>query len=320
MRKILTITQVTFKEMIRQPIFGVVLFLSSVLIYISPFFSMFTLLNSVKLVRDMGLATILLSDILIAAFCASGLVFRELENKTSLTVLSKPVSRFEFILGKFLGLGCGTMLAVMQMTLVLILTLRMGVLDTAADILDKPVLYFLNSILPASFLWAALLNYFFEKPFTSSLVITFFVLLALSFLAISVISPDFHLQSFAVGMELRLFKAGILIFLALNIVNAVALLGSIRLNMLANMLLCLSFFFMSMTVDYFFGKLAAENFFMRFLYLIMPNLQFFWIADAFLNNKIVSFYYMGVTFAYSIVCIVFVLILSWFSFSEKEVA
>jgi len=319
MRRILTITQVTFKEMIRQPIFGVVLFLSSVLIYISPFFSMFTLLNSVKLVRDMGLATILLANILIAAFCASGLVFRELENKTSIMVLSKPVSRIEFILGKFFGLGCGTLLAGAQLTVVLILTLRMGVLDTAADILDKPAVYSLNSIFLLSLVWAAVMNYFFEKPFTSSMVITFFLLLAVSFFLISFLNSEFHLQPFGTGMELRLFRAGALIFMAVNVVNAVAILGSIRLNMLANMLLCLLFFFVSMTADYFFGRFADANAVINFLYMVIPNLQFFWIADVFLNNKNISFYYMGVTFAYSITSILFVLILSWFSFSEKEV-
>jgi len=320
MQKLFTISQVTFKEMIRQPVYGIILVLGSIMIYVSPWLSMFTLLNSDKLVRDMGLATVLLSAVLIAAFLSSGLMFREMENKTTVTILSKPVYRLEFLLGKYFGLMAGIFLVVLQLTIVLVFTMRMGVPETVRVVLDRPVRYTLNTIGIFSFIWAVVLNYFFEKPFTSSLVKTMICLFVPAFLIISVFDSHFHLQSFGTGMELGLLKAGLLIFMAMSILTAIALLGSIRFNMLANLLFCISIFFMTMTCDYFFGRFANDNFVSQTVYWIIPNLQFFWVADAFLSHNTIPLKYLAVTSVYSCISVCFILILSWLSFSEKEVS
>jgi len=320
MRKILNIASVTFKEMIRQPIFSIMLILSGLTIYISPWFSMFTLLNSDKLVRDMGLATILLASILVAAFSSSGLVYREIENRIALTILSKPIHRLEFLLGKYFGLLGGIFVIVAQLTIILVLTMRMGVPETASMVLDKLVIYTVNSIFLISLIWAAAMNYFFEKSFTSSFVKTIFVLLIISFVAISFINSDFNFQPFGTDMELGLIKAGILIFLGMSILTSIALLGSIRFNMLANLIFCMSIFFVTMTSDYFFGRFADENIFCKIIYWICPNLQFFWVADAFLRNQSIPAQYLGITFVYSLGCVIFMVILSWVSFSNREIA
>ncbi len=320
MQKLFTISQLTFKEMIRQPVYTIILLSGSLMIYISPWLSMFTLLNSDKLVRDMGLATILLSAILTAAFLSSGLIFLEIENKTTVTVLSKPVRRLEFMLGKYFGLLSGIFLVVLQLTIVLIFTMRMGVPDTVRVILDKPVKYTFNAIGLFSFVWAVVLNYFFEKPFTSSLVKSMITLFIPAFLIISVLDSHFHLQPFGAGMEIGLLKAGLLIFMAMSILTAIALLGTIRFNMLANLLFCVSVFFITMTCDYFFGRFANDNFISRIIYWTIPNLQFFWVADAFLGHNTIPLKYLVITSVYSCVSVCFILTLSWLSFSEKEVS
>ncbi|RJP58318.1 MAG: hypothetical protein C4541_08360 [Candidatus Auribacter fodinae] len=319
-RKVSTIAAVTFKEMIRHPIFSIVLFLGSIIIYASPWFSMFTLLNSSKLVRDMGLASILLSAIFIAAFSASGLVFREIENKTAVTILSKPVFRIEFILGKYLGLISGILLAVFQLTLVVILTMRIGVPDTASVVMDKPVLYTVNTLFFVSMGWSVMMNYFFEKPFTSTLVITFVTLLTAGFFMLCVISPEWSVQPFGKYFDFALFRAGVLIFFAMAILTSLALLGSIKFNMLANLMFVLSIFFVSMTSDYFFGRFAETNAFARVLYHLMPNLQFFWVADAFLNNQTIPSSYVVITGLYCLCCVSAALIISIITFKGREIA
>lgn len=320
MSKIITIAAVTFKEMIRHPIYCIVLFLGCLAIYVSPWFSMFTLLNSAKLVRDMGLASVLLAAIFIAAFSASGLVYREIENKTAVTILSKPVFRIEFILGKYFGLLTGIAIAVLQMTLILILTMRVGVPDTARVVMDKPVLFSINTIFIFSLIWAALLNYFFEKPFTSTLVITFLMLLVAGFVLLCVIGPDWKPQPFGQYMELELFRAGILILLALSILTSLALLGSIWFNMLANLMFVLSVFFISMTADYFFGRFAEVNLIARYVYWLIPNLQFFWVADAFLYNRTIPTSYVMVCAGYALTCVAAALTVSLITFKAREVA
>ena len=320
MTKIATIAQLTFKEMIRQPIFVIVLLCGSILIYVSPWFSMFTLLNSEKLVRDMGFASILLTGILLAAFCASGLMFREIENKTAVTILSKPIYRFQFLAGKYAGLLTGMAIACFQLSIVLILTLRLGTLETVRDSIDKPVMYILHTVAVVCFLWALMMNYFFEKPFTSTLVITFFILITTGFGVLCFIDRNWHIQPFAHNMELSIFNGTMLLFWALAIICAIALAGSIRLNMLANLIFCLAFFFISMTSDYFFGRLADSNSLCLILYHIIPNLQFFWVTDAYMMQKTIPASYVTLTTLYSMVTIGILFGLSWVSFKEREIA
>lgn len=320
MQKIFTIAQVTFKEMIRQPIYSIIIYLAMALMYASPWFSMFTLLNSIKLVRDMGLATIMLASLFLAAFSASGLVFKEIENKTAVTILSKPIYRTQFLLGKYAGLLAGIGLAVAQLTIILILTIRLGVPETAQFVLDKPVVYSLNILFMFCLLWSALLNYFFERPFTSTLVTSFFTLLVIVFVLISFVDAQFKPQPFAAGMELGLLNAGILIFLAMAIITSIALIGSIKLNMLANLLFCFSLFFLTMTSDYFFGRFADTNILCKTIYSLLPNLQFFWVADAFLQNNAIPAKYVMITLLYSSLSVGAALAVSWVLFSEREIA
>ncbi|MCD6460494.1 hypothetical protein J7L67_07510 [bacterium] len=320
MRKIFTLAIVSFKEIIRQPIYIIVLLIAMAMLYASPWFSMFTLLNSSKLVRDMGLATILLSVLFISAFSASGLIFKEIENKTAVTVLSKPVFRFQFLIGKYIGLLFGISLAVIQLTLFLILIMRIGVPETAQFTLDKPVVYSLEFIFVFSLLWAAVMNYFFDKPFTSSLVIAFFYFLLLVFFTVSFINPDFQPQNFGAGMELGLFKAGILIFLSMSILGSIAIIGSIRFNMISNLVFCIAIFFTGMTADYFFGRFADSNIVCKIIYSIIPNLQFFWTADAFLTNNTIPSSYIVLTSLYTVIYIPTALVFGWFLFTEREIS
>ncbi len=57
-----------------------------------------------KIIVDLGLSAILLFGVFIAIFVGVGLVYKEIERRTLYSILSKPVGRGEFLLGKYLGL------------------------------------------------------------------------------------------------------------------------------------------------------------------------------------------------------------------------
>ncbi|MEM9164372.1 MAG: ABC transporter permease [Cyanobacteria bacterium P01_F01_bin.4] len=61
-----------------------------------------------KIILDVGLAAINLFALVIAVFVGTGLINKEIEKKTVLVLIAKPISRFEFIFGKHLGL-CAVM-------------------------------------------------------------------------------------------------------------------------------------------------------------------------------------------------------------------
>ncbi len=116
----------TFRESIRQPVFGIILLVAFGMIILSPVYTLFTLMESPKLIKEMGLATILLAGLLIGAFSAGNVVSEEIENRTALTVLSKPVDRIEFVIGKFVGVALSLVLAAYVLPVVLSLTPAAG--------------------------------------------------------------------------------------------------------------------------------------------------------------------------------------------------
>lgn len=73
-----------------------------------------------KIVLDLGLAAMHLLSVIIAIFVGTGLVNKEIEKRTVLVLLAKPVSHVEFIVGKHLGLSA--VLAVLLAALGLIFT------------------------------------------------------------------------------------------------------------------------------------------------------------------------------------------------------
>ena len=99
--KTLAITVNTFKETSRQPVFFVLLVIGSVLIVVTAKIPLFLeRREEMRMVADMGLATMALAGLLIGLLSSSSAVADEIEKKTALTVLSKPVRRAQFIFGK----------------------------------------------------------------------------------------------------------------------------------------------------------------------------------------------------------------------------
>src|SRR4051794_8754785 len=107
--KSFTIALATAKEAIRQPAFFVMAFFAGALLIVTIFISYFTFGEDIKMYKDTGLATISFFCLLLALLTASSTVADEIEGKTAITLLSKPINRRQFIIGKFLGIELGVL-------------------------------------------------------------------------------------------------------------------------------------------------------------------------------------------------------------------
>lgn len=94
----------TAKEALSQPLFYVLLAVGAFTILILPVIPYYTFGEDVKMVKEAGLTIIMLLSIVLAVWTASVSVSEEIEGRTALTVLSKPIRRWHFILGKFAGI------------------------------------------------------------------------------------------------------------------------------------------------------------------------------------------------------------------------
>lgn len=98
------IARATTKEAVRQPVFLLCMALAIVILLINTVLPFFSLGEDVKMLKDCSLATILISGLLIAVWTASTSVADEIEGKTAMTLLSKPINRRQFVLGKYVGI------------------------------------------------------------------------------------------------------------------------------------------------------------------------------------------------------------------------
>jgi len=104
MKAIRAIALNTFREAIRDRILYLLLVFALVMIASARIVSVLTVGDEDKIIKDIGLSAIGLFGTLTAIFVGVGLVFKEIERRTVYTILSKPIRRWQFILGKYLGL------------------------------------------------------------------------------------------------------------------------------------------------------------------------------------------------------------------------
>lgn len=111
MTKILQIALNTFRESVRDKVLYVIAFFAVLMMLASQGLGWISVGDQVQIVKHFSLGVVSLFGTLIAVFVGTGLIFKEIDKRTIYTILSKPVYRFQFVLGKFLGL-LGVMLCI----------------------------------------------------------------------------------------------------------------------------------------------------------------------------------------------------------------
>lgn len=94
----------TFREAVRDRLLTTVLVFGAVLVASSAVLAPLTLGEGDRVVRDLGLAAVNVFAMLLVVFVGTSLVYREIEQRTIYAILTQPLSRTQFLLGKFLGL------------------------------------------------------------------------------------------------------------------------------------------------------------------------------------------------------------------------
>ena len=102
--KVSAIALATANESMGQPLFYLVLILGTFLLITFVYIPYNTFGEDIKMLKDSGLTCIMLGAILLAVWSASTSISDEIEGRTALTLLSKPISRRQFVVGKFLGI------------------------------------------------------------------------------------------------------------------------------------------------------------------------------------------------------------------------
>ncbi|MFW5858260.1 MAG: hypothetical protein ACOCX4_10300 [Planctomycetota bacterium] len=285
MRAMLAIARNTLYETMRQSVYGLILAAAAFLIALSTQIAMFTFMSSTKLVQDMGLATILLSGLFLGVLAASTVVHREIEGRTALTVLSKPVRREAFLLGKYLGIAAAVTVATYILTILLMLAVRFGVKDTASTKLDWGVAAGVGVCILVALLVGFLHNYFFGRPFMTAAVWSLAAALTLAVLVFSFVDKEGKGTAFGAEINWQVGIAGVLTLEAVLILVAAAVATATRGRAAVCLAVAAVLFVGGLVSEFAFGRFADSSIWARLGYTVFPNLQVFWVTEGLFQFK-----------------------------------
>ncbi len=103
-RRVATIAANTVREAIRSKVLYTLVFFAVLLIGTGVLLSTLSYVEQESILQDVGFAAIRLFGVAIAIYVGIGLIYKEVDRRTIYTILSKPISRTEFLLGKYFGL------------------------------------------------------------------------------------------------------------------------------------------------------------------------------------------------------------------------
>lgn len=173
MGKIIAIALNTFRESIRDRIFYSLLFFAVVLILFSMVLSNLTIGDPLKIVKDFGLGSISIVGTLIAIFVGIGMVYKEMEKRTIFVILSKPLARWQFFIGKYFGLSLTILVEVVVMSILLFVLCFLYVHEIPWNLLYAiiPIFFEILLILAVAFLFSTFSTSFLSGMFTLSIFI-----------------------------------------------------------------------------------------------------------------------------------------------------
>jgi hypothetical protein len=314
-----SIARNAFTEAIRQPVFVVLLLGTQLLLVFNVTLAAYSFWEDDKLLVDLGLSTMFLAGLFLAAFSAAGVFGREIHDQTVLTVLSKPVGRPVFVLGKFLGVTGALAAAYAIWALVFMLSVRHGVLSAAWQEPDWPVIVFGLSAICLALGLATWGNYFYGWVFASGVTAAQLLFLLPACLLALCFDRQWHPQSPLKDIHVQLLIAVLLVLEALALLSAVVLAASTRLGQALTLGLGAGVFLLGLSSDYLFGRFAQDSFLAALGYAVLPNLQLFWLADALTQEHPVSGMYVLAVSGYGIIYTCAVLALGVALFQTREV-
>ena len=292
LRQITAIARTTALEGLQQPI-ALLLFMTLIAFAtLFPLVQLFTFGEEGRLARDSGLALMLTHGLLLVTFTAGFTLADELHRGTAATVLTKPVSRLTFLLGKYCGVLTIVVLFSLSATLATLIAERTAehTLETQKYVVtttDRYLGFGMLGSVGIALLVAALLNFFRRIRFSLAAVIGILIAqIAVFALSGFVLRTGEVVSNYSLQMDFRIVPAATLIFLLLALYAACATAFSTRLTTGQTLLLCGTLLFL--------GFIPHAS-----LIPIIPSIRFFWVVDALSNNGRISLPYLGTATLYA---------------------
>jgi ABC-type transport system involved in multi-copper enzyme maturation permease subunit len=320
MRQFITIAVNAFMELIRQPVFLLLMTASSLFEVFLACVNYFGFGDEPKLVKNSALAVMFLAGLFGAVMSASASVAREIRSGTALAVLAKPVGRAQFLLAKYVGLASALVILSFVNCIAALLATRMA-FDAYGDV-DYPGLGVFCGSMIVAYLIAGFTNYFLRRPFVSDAVFAVVVMAVIAFVVLQYIPREAaRMGADYKGIDWRVIPASALILMALLILASLALACSTRVEVVPTLAICSALFLLGLVSDYFWGTRAkGGSWWASALYAVTPNWQLFWVADALEQDNQIPLRYLGEALGYAAAYVTATLAVALALFEERELS
>ncbi len=306
----------TFLESIREPIFFIVLYCAFFIIGNMPGLTLFVFFQQLKMVVDSSLATTMVGGMLILTLSAGNTVAREMRNGTVLLLMSKPVSRPIFIAGKICG--------IIFTGAVFCFLCSMGTFVSVFTASDQfwfntwsYVGFFVAIFIAACF--GLFMNFYRNSSFSEMTVKGALIVMPVLAIICRIFceKPEISLPNVSSAM--------VLVFFSVAIMGTLAVIFAIKFDIVANLVLCSIMFFAGLMSNYLFDPMVKKSnvlldILSNFCYSVLPNWQYFWMADSVALGRIIPNAYLlfslGYTLLYIIICSIWAIAL----FQLREIA
>lgn len=283
------IARATTKEAIRQPLFLLLLTISALVLIGNSVVPFFTFEDEGKMLTECGLATLLIAGALLAVWTAGTSITSEIEGKTAMTLLSKPIDRRQFILGKYIGI--------------------------------VQAVIWLFVILTAIFSALIFIKVGYDQREHSQEVTPY-----LKWFAVTegVELPVPHPERIAVVA--RVLPGIALTFMQVSVLGAIAVTIATRLPMVVNLVVCFAVFVIGNLTEIIVNQSVAGQanesvtFTARLISMVVPSLSAFNISSAVATGRVVPQIYLGFSFVYAVAYIGAMLLLGFLLFEDRDLA
>jgi len=324
LEKFFAVASNTFTETLRQPVFGVILAISVGLLALTPSLIMFTLDDDNLLLKDIGLSTLLVAGLIIGVFTSASVVSDEIENKTTLTVISKTVSRPLFIVGKFFGIAAAVILSQYILSIVLMMIVRHGVIYAVRVKHDMVVIVLGIAALALTFILGLLGNYFYRWRFSSFAIFLAAIFATLILILLSFLDPTWSYGPLKDNLPWELLPPITLIVLAIIILTAVSMVAATRFNLTMSLFICVMIFILGIMLENWLGPGSRNpNSFWDYLawipLTIIPSISFFVVTNVIYEESIIPLSYIAQSALYACFYVTACLMFAIAMFQRREI-
>ena len=130
--RVMAIASNSFREVVRDRVLYIIGFYAVILAAAAMLLPQLAAATEDKMFLDVGLAVMSTLCLIIAVFVGTGLISKEIEKRTILMLIAKPISRNEFIIGKYFGLSTVLALLVTAMSAIYLIFLQINNIDYSA--------------------------------------------------------------------------------------------------------------------------------------------------------------------------------------------